>query len=170
MKLRRHEADAQDIPEDTGAGKGRSLEFTVFAEQIEHDPEKDSGCAAVHDKGVERQQRKGKEVCQKQKDRIRESRHQCKSGIGEKQRDKDGKKPPPPLFLCTPVKSLQYYKENGKGGEHLILREKPVRPHKHIAYVVEGKLYRAHEYGDQIDAQKVFFSVMGVGEALDDAK
>lgn len=50
------------------------------------------------------------------------------------------------------------------------MREETVRPYKYIAYAVKGKLYGAHQYGDQIDAQKILFSVMSVGEAFYHAK
>lgn len=159
-----------NVPENTGDHKRGGLNFSVFAGQIENRAEKQGGGTAVHNKAVAGQDGKSQEIQCKLEDRVRKRRHENRRKKGEKQRKEYGGETAPPFSLRAPFKSLQEDDENRERGEHLILREETVRSDKCTADIIERKLYGAHEYRDQVDAQKVYFAVVGVGEAFDQAE
>ena len=117
---------------------------------------------------MSRKHGESRQVYDEIKHRVLGCHQQSGYGKGPKYRNQDSGKTTPPFFMCTPVKSLQHHDQNGKGCKHLVLREKTIRTYKPAAYVIERKLHSAHEYGKQVDTEKILFPVMGMGKALND--
>ncbi len=45
-----------------------------------------------------------------------------------------------------------------------------VRAYQGVSDVIKRKLYRTHDYGEQVNTQKIFPSIMGMGEAFDQTR